>query len=118
MLSVMVSFRNGREGAINLLRSMYRTFQVLGVDNAEFVFIDDASDPAEQMPQLFAEFATQIRGIAGEGGGAAGGAGGGGGGGTMTQLLFKQHQHYTRALAYGLSACKGKHVLFVSHDML
>ena len=32
----------------------------------------------------------------------------------VMEMHFKQHQHYTRALAYGFSAAKGKQVLFVS----
>jgi cellulose synthase/poly-beta-1,6-N-acetylglucosamine synthase-like glycosyltransferase len=104
MLSVLVSFRNSRDGAVNLLRSMYRTLQAIGAGDVELVLIDDASDPAAQMPQLLGEFAGEVRTMTREA--------------RVTQLLFKQHQHYSRALAQGLSVCTGKHVLFVSHDML
>src|SRR5436305_14880444 len=100
MLSVMVSFRNQQRTAVELLRSMLRAFNTLGTTDIEFLLIDDASDPAQQIPQLLAEFHAQLPANV-----------------RVTQFLFKQHQHYTRALAYGLSAAKGDHVLFVSHDM-
>ncbi len=104
MLSIVAAFRNSRNTAINLLRSMLRVVQQLGAGGAqqvEIILIDDASDDDQQIPALLAEFR----------GGVPAGV-------KVTEFLFKQQQHYTRNLAYGFSAARGKHVLFVSHDML
>ena len=101
MLSVLISFHNARPSANNCLRTTLRTFQALASTNVEFLLIDDKSDPAQQIPQLMAEFRQQVPpGV------------------KVTEFLFREHQHYTRALAYGFSAAKGEQVLFVSHDML
>ena len=101
MLSVLISFKNSANTAVNVLRTTLRTIQLLGTASVEFILIDDKSDPEQNIPQLMAEFRSQLPA-----------------GVRATQMLFKEHQHYTRALAYGLSAAKGKNVLFVSHDML
>src|SRR6266496_2811058 len=101
MISVLISFKNSRDAAINCLRTTLRTFSLLGTNAVEFILIDDKSDPEQNIPQLTAEFRSQVPpGV------------------KVTEFLFKEHQHYTRALAYGLSAAKGRQVLFVSHDML
>jgi cellulose synthase/poly-beta-1,6-N-acetylglucosamine synthase-like glycosyltransferase len=101
MLSVLVSFRNSRDRAVNLLQSFERTFRTWNPADVEFLLIDDNSDPQSQIPQMLAEFRTQLPP-----------------GMKVTEFLFREHQHYTRALAYGFSAAKGKNVLFVSHDMM
>jgi cellulose synthase/poly-beta-1,6-N-acetylglucosamine synthase-like glycosyltransferase len=104
MLSIVCAFRNSRNTAINCLRSMLRVIQQLGGGAAvpmEVILIDDASDADQQIPALLAEFR----------GGLPAGV-------KVTEFLFKQQQHYTRNLAYGFSAGRGKHVLFVSHDMM
>jgi hypothetical protein len=101
MLSVLVAFRNTRDRATLLLQSLLRTFGGWPATAIEFLFIDDASDPQQQIPALFADFRAQLPA-----------------GMKATDFLFKQHQHYTRGLAYGFSAAKGDNVLFVSHDMV
>lgn len=101
MLSVLVSFRNSRDRASRLLQSMFRTFRHWSPGDIEFLLIDDNSDPGQQIPRLLGEFRQQF---------AAGTK--------VTEFLFKEHQHYSRALAYGFSAARGDNVLFVSHDML
>jgi GT2 family glycosyltransferase len=107
MISVVLSVRNNSEQAANCLNSLTRALVKLKLA-VEFILIDDNSDPAQNIPQLFEHFRQQV----GAGGGAHAN------GPKVTAMLFKQQQHYTRALAYGFSAAKGRHVLFVSHDML
>ena len=103
MISVVLSVRNNREQSANCLASLTRALAQLKLP-VEFILIDDNSDPAQNIPQLFEQFRQQL-------GAQATGP-------KVTAMLFKQQQHYTRALAYGFSAAKGRHVLFVSHDML
>ena len=105
MISVVLSVRNNAQQAANCLSSMARAFAQLKVP-LEFIFIDDNSEPAQNIPQLFARFRQET------------GSGAPGGGPKVTAMVFKQQQHYTRALAFGFSAARGRHVLFVSHDML
>src|SRR4051812_10036548 len=100
MLSVLVSIHNSRDRAFNLLRTVLRVFQSWPMGSVEFILVDDNSDPAQGIPKLISEFRSQL---------AAGVQ--------CTEMVFNQHQHYTRALAYGISAAKGRNVLFVSHDM-
>ena len=101
MLSVLVSIHNSRDRVINLLSSLVRAFQGWPLGGVEFLLIDDNSDPKFQIPNVLAEFRSQLPpGV------------------KCTDFLFNQHQHYTRALAYGFSAAKGNQVLFVSHDMM
>ncbi|MEA2711356.1 MAG: hypothetical protein QOF78_3957 [Phycisphaerales bacterium] len=107
MISVVLSVRNNSQQAANCLSSMARTFAQLKTA-VEFILIDDNSDAAQNVPQIFEQFRAQIRV----------GAATPGAGPKVTAMLFKQQQHYTRALAYGFSAARGRQVLFVSHDML
>jgi GT2 family glycosyltransferase len=101
MISVVCAIHNTRNTAMNCLRMMLRTFQVLGTTEVEFILINDHSDEQQQIPQLLAEFRSQTPpGV------------------KVIEMHFKEHQHYTRALAYGFSLAKGKQVLFVSHDMM
>jgi GT2 family glycosyltransferase len=106
MISVVLSVRNNSQQAENCLASMHRAFGQLRAP-CEFILIDDNSDPPQNVPQLFARFRDQI-----SAGAAAGAAP------KVTQLFFNQQQHYTRALAQAFSIAQGRHVLFVSHDML
>lgn len=99
MISVVLSVRNNSQQATNCLSSIARAFAHLKAP-VEFILIDDNSDPPQNVPQLFEQFRRDISGP------------------KITAMLFKQQQHYTRALAYGFSAARGRHVLFVSHDML
>ena len=101
MLSVVIAVRNTNQSAAQCLSSMLRTQNALGTTDVEYVLIDDASDPQQQIPALFDQFRKQLpQGV------------------RSTVLRFKEHQHYTRGLAQGFSVAKGRHVLFVSHDML
>jgi cellulose synthase/poly-beta-1,6-N-acetylglucosamine synthase-like glycosyltransferase len=100
MLSILLAIRNNRTGVTNCLASLQRVIAALALPT-EFILVDDDSDPAQQIPQLLLNFRNQL------------------GATVLTRIVrFTQHQHYTRALAYGLSAAKGEHVLFISHDMI
>ena len=103
MISVVVSVRNNAQQAANCLSSMARAFALVKAP-VEFILVDDNSDPQQNIPQLLASFRQQI---------AAGSQGV-----KVTTLLFRQQQHYTRALAQAFSIARGGQVLFVSHDML
>jgi GT2 family glycosyltransferase len=101
MISIIVSFRNNGESARNVLRTLLRATNLLGIDGLEFILIDDNSAPAHNIPKLMTEFRSQLSADA-----------------KVTELHFTEHQNYTRALAYGLSAAKGAYSIFISHDML
>lgn len=107
MIAVVISVRNNSQQAAQCLGSVARAFAQLKVP-VEFILIDDHSDAQQNVPKLFEQFRAQV----------GAGAGTPGGGPKVTTMLFNQQQHYTRALAYGFSAARGRHVLFVSHDML
>jgi GT2 family glycosyltransferase len=101
MISVLLAIHNSRNFAVNCLNMMMQTFRALSTTEVEFLLINDKSDEAQQIPQLLANFRQQLpQGM------------------RATEFHFKEHQHYTRGLAYGLSAAKGHHILFVSHDMM
>lgn len=101
MLSVLVAIHNTRALATDCLRTLHRTFQSLGTDDVEFILMNDHSDAEQRIPELMATFrATMPKGT------------------PIREFHFRQQQHYTRALAYGLSAARGRQVLFVSHDMM
>ena len=101
MISIVLSVRNTARSSAQCLSSLLRAQTALGTANVEYILIDDASDAAHQIPALFAQFRQQLpQGV------------------RSTVLRFKEHQHYTRALAQGFSIAKGRQVLFVSHDML
>lgn len=107
MISVVISVRNNAQQATKCLASVARAFAQLRAP-VEFILIDDHSDAPQNVPKLFEQFRAQV----------GAGAARPGEGPKVTTMLFKQQQHYTRALAYGFSAARGRHVLFVSHDML
>jgi GT2 family glycosyltransferase len=101
MLSVVLSVRNNQQQAANCLSSMLRAFGQLKLAT-EFLLIDDQSDPQQGIPAIFDAFRREAVAQ----------------GHHVTAFHFKQQQHYTRALAYGFSAARGRNILFVSHDML
>ena len=100
MLTVMVPFRNTRRQAANCLASLAETFRQLGcLNDVEFIFTDDASDPDADIVGLL----TQFRGAISA---------------PVTILRFRERQHYTRACAHGFSRARGERILFLSHDMV
>src|SRR5438105_15810713 len=100
MISVVISFKNSNTTAVNCLRTTLRTFQQLGSTAIESILIDDKSDPEQNIPQLMAEFRTQVPS-----------------GVRVVEFLVKEHQHYTRPFAYGASSATGNHVPFVSRSI-
>jgi GT2 family glycosyltransferase len=101
MLSVVLAVRNNRNAVGNCLSSILHTFNALGLPSVEYIFVDDNSDPQQDVPGLFAQFRQQLPPTS-----------------NFIGMQFTQQQHYTRGLAYAFSAAKGKEILFVSHDML
>ena len=101
MLSIILSARNTAQLTAQCLASILRAARVLGSTPLEMILLDDASDPAQRIPEMFADFQRQLPRTA-----------------RTVIFQFKEQQHYTRALAYGLSEAEGSSVLFVSHDMM
>lgn len=99
MLTVVVPFRNARRQAANCLASLGETFRVLQcLNDVEFIFTDDASEPDADIPGLLKQFRGSVSS-------------------SVSIIQFKERQHYTRACAYAFSRAKGS-ILFVSHDMI
>lgn len=99
MLSILVPARNGRAMTEECLRTILSSLRVLRLeDRAEFILMDDNSDPALGIADAFRDFRAQT---------AA----------PVSIFRFKTWQHYTGVFAYGLSRARGSNVLFVSNDM-
>ncbi len=101
MLSIILSVRNTAQLAGQCLGSILRVTRALGSTPLEVILLDDASDPAQRIPEMFADFQRQLPKSA-----------------RTVIFQFKEQQHYTRVLAYGLSEAEGDTILFVSHDMM
>ncbi len=101
MLSIILSVRNTAQLAGQCLASILRAVRVLGSTPLEMILLDDASDPAQRIPEIFHDFQRQLPKSA-----------------RTVIFQFKEQQHYTRALAYGLSEAEGSAVVFISHDMM
>src|SRR5437879_13314508 len=100
MLTVVVPFRNARRQAANCLASLGETFRALQcLDDVEFIFTDDASEPDADIIGLLKQFRGNVSSA-------------------VAILRFKERQHYTRACAYAFSRARGERILFVSHDMI
>jgi hypothetical protein len=99
MVTVVILFRNmGRmtRDCLGILMDSLRTLYLQG--QVELLFVDDASEAGQEVAPLLLQMRQGLPF-------------------PMRVLRFKTRQHYTRGLAYALSASRG-HVLFVSHDML
>src|SRR6266542_3348637 len=101
MLSICLLAHNSPALTRQCLHSLMRTFGAPHFQGhaLEFVLVDDFSDPRNDVVGLFKQFKSTI---------AA----------PVTIIRLRSHQHYTHALSYGLSACHGDMILFVSHDMI
>src|SRR5437764_10189714 len=100
MLSIVVPVRNTRKFAGNCLKSILDTLERLRMwESAEVILMDDDSNPADQIPDLFRSFKQQARC-------------------EVLAFRFKQRQHYSRACAVGFSMSQGNAILLVSHDMM
>jgi GT2 family glycosyltransferase len=100
MLSVIIPVRNTREFASTCLVCASRTFAALGgAEDFEFILIDDDSDPASGIVELFRQFRESVPF-------------------KTTIAHLKQRQYYTYACALGMSLARGSEVLLLSHDMI
>jgi hypothetical protein len=101
VISVLVLFRSARQLAANCLQSLRACLPALAeAGGAEFIFIDDHSDPAIGIVPLLEAFRA-----------AAAPA-------DVRIIRFRQQMHYAYGLAAGFSLARGDSVLFVSHDMM
>lgn len=98
VLSVFVPARNAPELLARCLVSLRRTFEAPGVPSGvEFILLDDASDAG--ITELFLEFRRAVEG-------------------PVVIIRMREHQHYSRACAIGMSIARGAQFLLVSHDMV
>lgn len=99
MLSFIVPARSLRDVTTECLISINSAVHALGLaGQAEFILLDDQSDPAEGISRMFRDFRAST-------------------GAPAHIARFKQRQHYTGVFAYGLSRAKGDNVFFISNDM-
>lgn len=100
MISILVLFRNARESGQRCIASLLWSVRSLGIENnVEFVFVDDCSDDAEQVPAMLHQFRRETTA-------------------PVNISRFRKHLHYSHGLARGLSEARGAQVMFFSHDML
>ena len=100
MLSIVVPVRNTRTYASNCLRSILDTLERLRLwESEEVILMDDDSDPADGIPDLFRTFKQSARC-------------------EVMAIRFKNRQYYSRACAVGFSLAQGEAVLLLSHDMV
>ncbi|MGA3067241.1 MAG: glycosyltransferase [Tepidisphaeraceae bacterium] len=100
MLSVVIPFRNIGDFAGLCLFSIGETIRQLNLlDQTEFILIDDASDPSNDMAGHFERFrkSTPAR---------------------TTLLMLRSRQYYTYACSLGFSTATGDTIMLVSHDMI
>lgn len=100
MLTFVIPARSQREMTAECLASTLGSVRQLGLDSiADFVLLDDNSEPADGINDLFRAFRQQS--------------------GRPTAIYrFKQRQHYSRILAHALSFAQGENVFFISNDMV
>ena len=104
MISILVLVRDTRGPAANCLQALFECVSALGLvrgaDGVEFILIDDHSDPASGIVDMFRE----VRAAAAPA--------------NVRIVRFRTHRHYAYGMALGLSLARGATVLFVSHDMV
>jgi GT2 family glycosyltransferase len=100
MISIAVLTHQARPFAANCLSSLLGSVKSLGMENAvEYILIDDCSDPAIGMMDLFQEVRRSTTA-------------------NVQIIRFKKHQHYAYGVALAFSLARGENVLFFSHDMI
>jgi GT2 family glycosyltransferase len=99
LLSIIIPARNGAADTAGCLASVLHSVATLHLA-CEFILIDDASDPAENIPDLFVHNRSAASAH------------------TFVIARSMKHQHYTGVFSIGLHLAKGDNVLFVSNDML
>lgn len=98
MLSVVVAARNAKVFTNNCLIGLRHAFAQIGGE-VEYVFVDDCSDPAQDICGLFLEFRRRTSSA-------------------VKIIRFKERRHYAWSCAAGFAAARGGAVLFLSHDMI
>ena len=99
MLSIIVPARNNYEITASCLGSILHSLTRLNL-NAEFVLIDDASDPEERILDAFRDHRTNAVGHA------------------CKILRSKKWQHYSGVFSIGLSQATRDVIFFISNDMV
>jgi GT2 family glycosyltransferase len=99
LLSIIIPARNGAADTSACLASVLHSVARLQLA-CEFILIDDASDPAENILDLFVRNRSAASAH------------------TFVIARAMKHQHYTGVFSIGLHLAKGNNVLFVSNDML
>ena len=98
MPSIIVPARNSRDFTATCLGSLLHSLARLQL-SSEFILIDDASDPAEKLLDVFIDHRRQAKGH-------------------QTKIVrAKKHQHYTGVFSAGLQLATRDIVFFVSNDM-
>jgi GT2 family glycosyltransferase len=96
LTAVVVLFRNAPRLASTCLESL----RASAVDDAQYLLVDDCSDPGREVLPLLKEFRGDVSA-------------------DVRVVRFKRPMHYGLGLAYALSiAPREADVLFVSHDMM
>jgi GT2 family glycosyltransferase len=99
LLSIIIPARSGAADTSACLASVLHSVATLHLD-CEFILIDDASDPAENILEVFVRQRSAASAH------------------TFVIARSTKHQHYTGVFSIGLHLAKGDNVLFVSNDML
>ncbi len=99
MLSFIVPARSLRDITMECLSSIFTATVQLGLaPQTEYILIDDASDRADAITELFADFRRST-------------------GARARIFRFARNQHYTGSFALGLSRASGENVFFISNDI-
>jgi GT2 family glycosyltransferase len=100
MISIVVLFYNDPRTTPLCLTALGESVAMSSL-HAEFLLIDDHSDPSKKIPEALREFRAKVSGA------------------PVRLIRFRERQHYSRGLAIAMSlVAPGSHVLFVSHDMM
>jgi GT2 family glycosyltransferase len=99
LLSIIIPARGGAADTSACIASVLHSLAALHL-TCEFILIDDASDPAENILELFVRNRAAAPAH------------------TFVIARSTQHQHYTGVFSIGLHLARGDNVLFVSNDML
>lgn len=99
MPSVIVPARNGFEQTSRCLGTLLYSLARLNL-KCEFILVDDASDEAERIQEVFRNHRTSAKGH-------------------ETKIIrSRKHQHYSRAFSIGQHFATRDVVFFISNDMI
>ena len=101
MLSVIVSARNDPISTRRCLASAMDSLNTLNLQ-CEFVLIDDASEPADGIQQIFKEFSSALKNKRNQ----------------FKIARAKKHLHYTGVFSLGIHLSEREKILFLSNDMV